>query len=144
MARELGPTADAVRYNLARLRAGARLSLRDLAELMPEGPGSLSHSAIGEVERGVRRLDTDELMALAATLRVSPLTFFLPETRRSTDDVGLTGFAGPIPASAALAWLQGLAPADPREAADDWAAEGFRRRSLPEWALREKGKPDGA
>ena len=146
VARETGPTADTARNALSRLRKAAKLSLRELAAEMPAGPGQLSHSAIGEVERGVRRLDLDELTALAATLRVSPITFFLSDPAESRPDalVALTGLTETLPESAALLWLQGRAPVDPKEAADDWAAEGFRRRSLPGWALPEKGKPDGA
>ena len=146
VARETGPTADTARNALSRLRKAAKLSLRELAAEMPAGPGQLSHSAIGEVERGVRRLDLDELTALAAALRVSPITFFLgdPGESRPDDLITLTGLGEPVTAQSGLLWLRGLAPADPKEATDDWAAEGFRRRSLPEWALPEKGKPDGA
>jgi transcriptional regulator with XRE-family HTH domain len=144
--RETGPTADTARAALARLRKAARLSLRDLAAEMPAGPGQLSHSAIGELERGVRRMDLDELTALAVALRVSPLNFFLPDPAATQPDtlMALTGLGQEVTALTGLRWLQGLAPADPAEAADDWAAEGFRRRVLPEWALPEKEKPGGA
>lgn len=140
MSKESGPSAEIARAALIRLRTGARLSLRELAAELPDGPGAMSHSAIGEVERGVRRLGLDEVFALAATLRVSPLAFLIPGGDDPDMPVALTGLAAPLPAAAALSWLQGLAPADPAEAADSHEAEAFRRRSLPEWWNRHPDK----
>ncbi|MBV0918252.1 helix-turn-helix domain-containing protein [Mycobacteroides chelonae] len=153
MARELGPTAEAVRFNITRLRGERHLSLRALSDKMTDGPGKMTHSALGEVERGVRRLDVDELTALAATLGVSPLTLLL----RPVDDgynmdevVSLTGTTDEMGADI-LRWLRGDAPYDlPVQLdLDSFEAEAFRRIALPEWARNwwkpiTEGRPDGA
>lgn len=145
VARELGPTAEAVRINLQRLRYEARLSLRQLADRMPPGPGALSHSSIGEIERGVRRVDVDELTALAAVLGVSPATLLLPvsfdldahpqPTAQPDEPVQLTG-TQPEARETMLRWLRGDRPisSETISTADDFEAEAFRRRALPGWA----------
>ncbi len=134
MARATGDTHDTVRYNLARLRTQRRLSLRELAALMPPGPGALSHSSIGEIERGVRRCDVDELTALAMTLDVSPIALLMPYTETANDDVAVTGMQHVVGARWVLDWLRGDAPVQPEDAVDDHEVASFRRRSLPSWA----------
>lgn len=133
MARATGDTHDTVRFNLARLRTQRRLSLRELAALMPPGPGSLSHSSIGEIERGVRRCDVDELTALAITLDVSPIALLMPYTENINDEIGVTGMRHVVGARWVLDWLRGDSPLQPEDAVDDHEREAFRRRSLPSW-----------
>lgn len=134
MARETGDTHDNVRYNIGRIRTQRRLSLRELAALMRPGPGALSHSSIGEIERGVRRCDVDELTALATTLDVSPVTLLMPYSESPTEEVSVTGMTHVIDASFVLGWLRGDSPVEPERASDEHEAESFRRRSLPSWA----------
>lgn len=134
MARQTGDTHDNVRYNLARIRTQRRLSLRELAGLMRPGPGALSHSSIGEIERGVRRCDVDELTALATVLDVSPIALLMPYSESPNEEVGVTGPPHVIDASFVLGWLRGDSPIEPERAADEHEAESFRRRSLPSWA----------
>lgn len=134
MARATGDTHDNVRYNVARIRTQRRLSLRDLAALMPPGPGALSHSSIGEIERGVRRCDVDELTALSITLDVSPIALLMPYTETVNEEVGVTGLRHVVGARWVLDWLRGDAPLQPEDAVDDHERESFRRRSLPHWA----------
>ncbi|MFV8308822.1 helix-turn-helix domain-containing protein [Mycobacteroides chelonae] len=153
MARELGPTAEAVRFNITRLRGERHLSLRALSDKMTDGPGKMTHSALGEVERGVRRLDVDELTALAATLGVSPLTLLLRPVNdgyNMDELVSLTGTTDEMGADI-LRWLRGDAPYDlPVQLdLDSFEAEAFRRIALPEWARNwwkpvTEGSPDGA
>lgn len=132
MARETGHTHDNVRHNIARIRLQRRLSLRGLSALMRPGPGALSHSSIGEIERGVRRCDVDELTSLAITLGVSPVTLLMPYSETRDTPVSLTGTTGTIGARWVLKWLRGDAPL-PSDSSDDHDKESFRRRSLPPW-----------
>ncbi|MBF6358380.1 helix-turn-helix domain-containing protein [Nocardia higoensis] len=75
---EIGPIGHAVRENLVRLRADQGLTLRALADLLTPTGQPLSHNAISEIERGARRVDVDDLVALALALQVSPLALLLP------------------------------------------------------------------
>lgn len=147
--REMGPTAEAVSANLKHLLAARRLSARSFAATMPAGPGQLTHSAVSEIARGVRRVDVDELTALAAALGVSPATLLLPppgpdpisgqtEEELPQRPAALTG-VDPIPADELLRWLQGWRPLPPptpyRDAVEaEFQMEVFRRQSLPWWA----------
>lgn len=121
-----------MRRNLYRLRTQQRLSLRVLAARMAGNPGALSHSSIGEVERGVRRCDVDELTSLSVALGVSPLTLLMPYAEHPRDDVFVTGVPSALKASEVLRWLKGDAPYHP-ESVDAHGVEEFRRRATPFW-----------
>jgi len=43
----------------------------------------LGHSAVDQIEKGTRRVDVDDLMALAAALGVSPITLLMPGMSRA-------------------------------------------------------------
>lgn len=137
---------ETVRFNLIRLLGEFRVSMRALAAEMPEGPGKLTHSALSEISRGVRRVDVDELTALAVALGVSPITLLMPYDEDGYDDDNLVQLTGTEAVFGAdlLRWLRGEAPLDlPRNAElDSFEAEAFRRRSLPIWA-RGWWKRDG-
>lgn len=69
----IGPTGETVRANVAAMRKRRGLVLRDLAEKMTEIGHPMAHNTINEIERGARRVDVDDLVALAAALDVSVL-----------------------------------------------------------------------
>lgn len=151
MARQWGPTAETVKENLNRLRTDARLSLRELANKMADGPGKLTHSSIGEIERGERRVDADELTALAVALDVSPVTLLMPradEPYSQDVEVRLSG-TGYVYAGVLLDWLRGDGPLDAdvqtSPAEQTYFATAHRRRALPNWAWTwgDKGTSHG-
>lgn len=76
---EIGPTGETVRTNVKRLRRRQELTLRDLSDRMERADRPMGHSTISEIERGARRVDADDLMALAVALEVSPATLLMPE-----------------------------------------------------------------
>ncbi|MBB4984949.1 helix-turn-helix domain-containing protein [Streptomyces nymphaeiformis] len=77
---EFGRTGRAVAANVRRLRGERGLSLRGLAEALERHGRHLGEDALGKIERGaragvcsgVRRVDVDDLAALAAVLEVMP------------------------------------------------------------------------
>jgi transcriptional regulator with XRE-family HTH domain len=71
-------TAKAVSANVNRLRKEQNLGLRGLANKLGEVGRPLGHSAVDQIEKGTRRVDVDDLMALAAALGVSPATLLMP------------------------------------------------------------------
>jgi predicted nucleic acid-binding protein len=71
-------TAETVSANVKRLRLDQNLGLRGLAKKLKEVNRPLTHSAIDQIEKGARRVDVDDLMALAVALEVSPATLLTP------------------------------------------------------------------
>jgi transcriptional regulator with XRE-family HTH domain len=71
-------TAETVSANVKRLRTEQNLGLRGLAKELGEAGRPLGHSAVDQIEKGTRRVDVDDLVALAAALGVSPITLLLP------------------------------------------------------------------
>lgn len=84
------------------------MSLRALSEALQKAGRGLSADAINKIENGasaeakqIRRVDIDDLMALAVVLGVSPVTLLLPADARGTAEI--TG-VGEVDARAAWHW----------------------------------------
>lgn len=100
-----GPTAANVAANLKELRGSQ--SLRALSARLAEIGHPLAASALQRIESGERRVDVDDLTALACALDVSPLA--LLKIPASANTGRLTGTAEHTSSELAL-WLQGLEP----------------------------------
>ncbi|MGW8953026.1 helix-turn-helix domain-containing protein [Streptomyces sp. NPDC055709] len=115
---ELGPNGRAVAANVKRLRTARGMSLRALSEALSEVGRGLSQDAINKIENGaksdakqVRRVDVDDLVALAAVLRVNPSALLLPPTDDPAETVDITG-VGPVSADRAWDWIDGELPVE--------------------------------
>lgn len=119
----LGPTGETVRANIARIRDEQRLTLRQLADRMSTGDRPLAHNTLSEIERGARRCDVDDLVAIAVALDVSPTALLRPASR---DDAMVSGTGtGSLSARDYSAFLDGYrSPTRPGDL-------GFALRSLP-------------
>jgi transcriptional regulator with XRE-family HTH domain len=73
-----GPVAEQVRRNVAVLRRKRGMSLADLSEAMTLKGRPILASGLGKIETGDRRVDVDDLVALALALDVSPVRLLLP------------------------------------------------------------------
>ncbi|MGY1636037.1 helix-turn-helix domain-containing protein [Geodermatophilus sp. SYSU D00742] len=73
-----GPTAAQVSRNVADLRRARGLSLGQLSEVMSDLGRPILASGLGKIETGERRVDVDDLVALALALGVSPVRLLLP------------------------------------------------------------------
>lgn len=69
---EVGPSGRQVADNVARLRRARGLSTRGLAKALDEHGRSIPSSGLSRIEQGTRRVDVDDLLALAAALGVTP------------------------------------------------------------------------
>lgn len=98
-------TAETVSANVKRLRTKQNLGLRGLSTKLGEVGRPLGHSAIDQIEKGTRRVDVDDLTALAVALEVSPSTLLMPYAERAGDEVRVTGWH-PTDASEIWRWLQ--------------------------------------
>lgn len=105
----MGPTGRTVAANLARLRRVRGFSTRHLASLLEEAGRTIPASGITRMESTERHVTVDELVALAAALRVAPSTLLLPFTDDPAATVEITGAAG-VPADRAWDWMDGRVP----------------------------------
>src|SRR5690348_9018550 len=86
-----GATAQTVSANVQRLRGERNLTLRGLSRLLGAVGRPLTHSAVDQIEKGTRRVDVDDLMALAAALDVSPATLLMAPAATPEKRVKATG-----------------------------------------------------
>jgi transcriptional regulator with XRE-family HTH domain len=102
-----------VRNNVRRLRTNAapigdavlEQTLRALAEKLASSSHPLALNTISEIQNGARRVDVDDLVALAAALHVSPISLLLPDVYEVGDMVELPGI-GSVEVEKAWAWMR--------------------------------------
>jgi transcriptional regulator with XRE-family HTH domain len=83
------PVSDRVRQNLAELRDARRVHLRALAGRLAKIGHPILASGLSKIETGSRRVDVDDLLALAVALDVSPNRLLLP-AEADDEDLELT------------------------------------------------------
>jgi transcriptional regulator with XRE-family HTH domain len=133
---QLGPTGEQVRSNIRRLRENSGLSQTQLARLTTTTTRPLASVAINEIENGARRVDVDDLIALAAALGVNPNALLMPDKVGEDYDVELSGI-GTINSTRAWEWARGYAPVDQAdrdvsaEPESDVSRAAFRMRIEP-------------
>ncbi|WP_381562898.1 helix-turn-helix domain-containing protein [Streptomyces eurythermus] len=142
----MSATARTVADNVRRLRTARGMSLRALAAELKEIGHPLSADALNKIENGrtpahgteepkqVRRVDVDDLTALAQALRVSPMSLLLPWTETPNAPTEVTG-AGTVEARAAWEWASGQRPVTVWNEDDHYGELlRFRVDSTPAWA----------
>ena len=89
-ARDPGPTAARVATNVRALREARRLELTHLSERLERLGQPIGVPALSRLETGKRRVDVDDLVALALALDVSPARLLLPPPGRDQRAVTTT------------------------------------------------------
>lgn len=74
----LGVTGEAVRANILRLRKAQRLTTISLSSRLAELGRPIAANGITKIEKGTRRVDVDDLAALASVLGVRPEQLLMP------------------------------------------------------------------
>lgn len=110
---ELGPTGEHVAENLQRLRQARGYTMQQLRQRMQDLGRPLPATGVIKTEQKDRRVDVDDLVALALALNVSPLALLLPPLW-SDEQVAITAEVS-LRARTAWLWGEGRAPAN------DWA-----------------------
>lgn len=100
-----GDIAEAVAKNVTALRGKRRLSQQALAALMGELGRPMQSSAIAKIEKGDRRVDVDDLVALAVALNVAPARLLLPDL--DVDEPVQVTPTRAVPSYAAWQWATG-------------------------------------
>lgn len=75
---EIGNVGEHVAANVVRLRKVRGLSVYSLSASLAKSGRSIPPSGITRIELVQRRVDVDDLVALAAALRVTPSQLLLP------------------------------------------------------------------
>lgn len=138
----LGPTGEAVRANVRRLRGG--LQYKELAQMLEDVGRPIPTLGLRRIEVGERRVDADDLMALAVVFNVSPLTLLLPADGSNTLASKMTGVPDREVAHN-VQWLyaQGQEPLTLPNMGHGSEADRqkvvFRLRSVPQIELRAAG-----
>lgn len=107
---ELGPTGETVSRRLAELRGG--MQYKQLAERLEAIGRPIPPLGLRRIEQGERRVDVDDLMALAVALGVSPLTLLLPEDASYALSSRVTGVSGEVAHNVQWLWARGEQPLD--------------------------------
>ena len=119
---EIDVTGKETARNIERLRTELGISQRQLAVRLTELGRPVPGTALSKIERGERRVDVDDLVAIALALGVSPSTLLLPNVADDTE-IKVTG-AGTVTAKAAWDWADGISPLLPPPGDEDGAGEG--------------------
>ena len=119
--------SDAVRHNVAEVRQRRRMSQQGLADRMAQLGRSVRNTAIAKIESGQRRVDVDDLVALAAALNVSPARLLLPDEGDPLARVQLTPEVE-VGMEAAWQWVTGSHSLESAEA--DLADPAVQRAEL--------------
>lgn len=107
-ATQVGPMGDRVRMNVAELRKARGLTTYQLAKRLAVAGRPIPQSGVSRIESGARRVDVDDLAALAVALGVSPNALLLPPA-----DVGRAVQLTPETAvtwAEAWRWARGVGP----------------------------------
>lgn len=128
-----GPISGYVVENVKRLRAQQRWSFAEFSEQMKRVGRPMLGSGLHRLEQGKRRIDVDDIVALAAALDVSPISLLMPFT--STGEVDLTEEIQ-VEALAAWDWMRGTRPLDLPDDREEAMirAVAFQGRALPSGA----------
>jgi 8-oxo-dGTP pyrophosphatase MutT (NUDIX family)/transcriptional regulator with XRE-family HTH domain len=134
---EIGAVGRRVAENLARLRELRHLNYTELSELLKRHGRGLSAETLGKVEKRERRIDVDDLVALAVALDTSPNRLLLPG---DASDAELVELAPDVEVSALEAWKwavgeeplpAGTAPPDRQVLVRDDRERWFTRENQP-------------
>lgn len=134
---ELGPTGTSVADRVKQLREDQRLGYAELSRQLSALGRDIPPLGLRRIEAGERRVDADDLVALALALGVSPITLLMPESTSGDDEVQATGIEGYVTARRLWTWLLAAMP----------LAGGYRElldfvgKSVPTWQLDEKDGP---
>lgn len=125
---ELGPTGRTVASNVKRLRLAQNLTYAELARRLEAAGRPIPVLALSRIEDGARRVDPDDLTALAAVLGVWPGALLMPRAKTPDEYVQLPGIQGT--AAEFYGWFKGETLPGAHESLEHSMFEIFSR---PPW-----------
>lgn len=147
----IGPTGESLSANVKRLREGQNLSFAEMSRRLAACGRPIPELGLRHIERGQRKVDVDELTALAIVLKTTPAYLLIRDTANHDDPVKVTG-ANELPAIEVWGWLTGNTSTLGGSGRTDSDLQTFLN-SEPRWRLelfeevvglaREKNMPPG-
>ena len=134
----LGPVGRYVIENLKQLHDVRRFTYRELADRLAELGRPIPTLGLSRIEKGTRRVDADDLVALAIALGVNPSALLLPRDTGPGDEIKLAQDF-PVAAVAAWEWSAGHYPLVPPDITWQRIAD-FEANTRPEWHGRSIAK----
>lgn len=101
---DLGPTGEQTRQRVKQLREMRRISYAELSRMLGELGRDIPPLGLRRIEAGERRVDVDDLVALAVAFGVAPTTLLMPDAADRKESVAATG-TGERPAESLWKWL---------------------------------------
>jgi transcriptional regulator with XRE-family HTH domain len=135
---DLGPTGMTVAHNIRRLRESQRFGYTELSRALSDLGREIPALGLRRIEAGARRVDVDDLMALAVALGVSPATLLAPDTTVGDEMVLATGLRE-LRADSLWFWLKAEAALWQEGGGRDWIE--FASVAWPTWTRRSYGPP---
>jgi 8-oxo-dGTP pyrophosphatase MutT (NUDIX family)/transcriptional regulator with XRE-family HTH domain len=129
----LGPVGGYVIENLKELRRVRGLTYKELADLLEDLGRPIPTLGLSRIEKGNRRVDADDLVALAIALGVSPTALLLPRNAGPGEAIELTPEGGPVTAQAAWVWADGKYPLVGRGEVTWREIADFESHARPVW-----------
>lgn len=126
----LGATGEAVRTNVRRLREAQNLGYAQLSRRLKTSGRAIPELGLRRIEDGERRVDADDLLALAAALNVSPTTLLMPKVVDADSPVETTGLPEGTTAERLWRWMTAATPLTGGTPSEFY---GFISRSMPSW-----------
>lgn len=102
----LGPTGQTVADNVKRLRTAQNLTYAEMSRRLNDLGHSIPELGLRRIENQQRKVDTDDLMALAHVLNTTPPTLLMPVAPEFDTIVSATSLEE-LPAKDIWFWLQG-------------------------------------
>jgi transcriptional regulator with XRE-family HTH domain len=99
-----------VTHNVRRLREERRLTYAELSRQLADMGREIPPLGLRRIESGERRVDADDLVALALALGVTPITLLMPYTETEDTRVEVTGLREPVRDTTLWQWLQAELP----------------------------------
>lgn len=128
-----GPTGDTVRQNIEELRQSAGLSYAEMSRQLEALGRAIPPLGLRRIEAGERRVDVDDLTAIAVVLEVSPVRLLMPSVT-STAIMGEATGTGERSTQDLWTWALGYSALDKGKA----PAHRFRSRSDPRRVMTRK------
>ncbi|MCQ4359665.1 helix-turn-helix domain-containing protein [Mycobacterium gordonae] len=136
---ELDNTGRTVAENISRIRKERGLNYTELSKSLSALKRDIPALAVRRIEETQRRVDVDDLMAIAAALNTSPASLLMPRAGAADEPVQTTAMVQPAAAETVWGWISGDRPVvryrDDLSDNDQWVE--FAHESWPRWKIRE-------